>query len=525
MNNCFKEKYDVIIIGASLSGLSAALTLGTKRFDILILEQHNLPGGVATSYVREGVELEASLHEMMGIGSKENPLAVRKFFDENNININWLETDEAFNLVTPNLNVSIKTGKDGNFTRCIQSILEETNNLDDIELKKKLESFFALCRDISNDVDGLLGIDLDKKKLLSTHPKYYLTLGSTALEVINSFKFPKSIVDILSAYWIYLGSPLNELPFTIYATVLNGYLGYGIYVPEHTSFEMSSKMAKKVEEAGIQIEYGVKVDKILIENNCVKGVRLLDGTEILCDYVISGAYANTVYQSMLEPKPDKINELIKINNSHEMSLTCFSVLLVLDKKPEELNINHYVTFYSVNDFDSKQQFDKLARLKDWDYLTSACTSILEDDPKNTIYSINVLPQISAFDDVDVFAYYKIKNELAHYLIELESKRLGVNLFDYIISIEIETPVAVNQYTGAYKGAIYGYRHTMKDHFVARSLVGGENIIDGLFFSGSQQLIGDGMAPAIYNGRIAAKELVGLYIKRRRSKRWLKLSHF
>ncbi|MBQ6258293.1 MAG: FAD-dependent oxidoreductase, partial [Lachnospiraceae bacterium] len=62
----YKDHYDVIIIGAGLSGLSAALHLQSQGVkDILILEKHNLPGGLATSYVRHGFEIEATLHEMM----------------------------------------------------------------------------------------------------------------------------------------------------------------------------------------------------------------------------------------------------------------------------------------------------------------------------------------------------------------------------------------------------------------------------------------------------------------------------
>ena len=81
MSRFYKDKYDVIIIGASLSGLAAAITLLDKGYDVLVLEQHNLPGGVATSFVRNGFELEASLHEMLSIGSETCPLKIRKILE------------------------------------------------------------------------------------------------------------------------------------------------------------------------------------------------------------------------------------------------------------------------------------------------------------------------------------------------------------------------------------------------------------------------------------------------------------
>ena len=50
----YKDHYDVIVIGGALAGLSSALMLADKGLDVLVLERHNLPGGIATSFVRGG---------------------------------------------------------------------------------------------------------------------------------------------------------------------------------------------------------------------------------------------------------------------------------------------------------------------------------------------------------------------------------------------------------------------------------------------------------------------------------------
>ena len=104
----YKDHYQVVIIGGALAGLSAALQLqafGVK--DILILEKHNLPGGLATSFVRDGFEIEATLHEMMSIGPKEDRLKVGQFFDEMGVDIDWLRVPEAYRFVEPKKNIDI----------------------------------------------------------------------------------------------------------------------------------------------------------------------------------------------------------------------------------------------------------------------------------------------------------------------------------------------------------------------------------------------------------------------------------
>ena len=45
-------KYDVVVVGAGLAGLSSALQTAIAGKKVLLIEQHNLPGGCATSFVR-----------------------------------------------------------------------------------------------------------------------------------------------------------------------------------------------------------------------------------------------------------------------------------------------------------------------------------------------------------------------------------------------------------------------------------------------------------------------------------------
>jgi len=63
--------YDVIIIGAGLGGLTAGAKLAKEGKKVLLLEQHDRPGGCATTFKRRGFTMEVGLHEMDGLHPKD----------------------------------------------------------------------------------------------------------------------------------------------------------------------------------------------------------------------------------------------------------------------------------------------------------------------------------------------------------------------------------------------------------------------------------------------------------------------
>ena len=61
-------KYDVIIIGAGMGGLSAGAFLAKEGKTVLILEKHNKPGGYVTSFSRRGYRFDAAIFHLTDMG-------------------------------------------------------------------------------------------------------------------------------------------------------------------------------------------------------------------------------------------------------------------------------------------------------------------------------------------------------------------------------------------------------------------------------------------------------------------------
>ncbi len=333
----YKDHYDVVIIGGALAGMSACLQLqawGIK--DILILEKHNMPGGLATDFVRNGFEIEATLHEMMSIGQPGNRLKVGKFFDDMGVDIKWLPVHECYRVALPNSGIDkiLHHDYDGSYTTVAKEIDEVVPGT-----YEKVHELMLLCRRVYDSMNILSVTPMSKVQMLLKHPDFVKTVGYTATEVINTFGLPKKAVEMLTPYWIYVGNRMDDLPFTIYAFLMADYFT-GSYVCEGFSHEMSMKMQAKCEENGAQYEFNQEVEKILVKDGKVYGVRTARGDEIHCDYVISGPYPNKVYSQMIEPLSEVPVGAIKMINNRKLSVVPVSVIMVIEGTPEENGITN-----------------------------------------------------------------------------------------------------------------------------------------------------------------------------------------
>ena len=498
----YKDHYEVVIIGGGLAGMACALQLQAWGIrDILILEKHNLPGGLATDFVRNGFEIEATLHEMMSIGTEKEPLKVGRFFKDMGVDIDWLPVPECYRVLLPNsgIDATLHEGYE-RAAREVDAVCPGTF--------EKVHELLLLCRRVYDSMNILSVTPMSKIQMLLKHPDFVKTVGYSATEVIDTFGLPKKAVEMLTPYWIYVGNRMDDLPFTIYAFLMADYFT-GSYVCRGYSHEMSMKMERKVEENGAQFEFRQEVEKILVKNGRVYGVRTVRGDEIHCDYVVSAPYPNKVYSQMIEPASEVPEGAVKMVNGRALSVCPVSVILVLEGKPEELGIMNYSTF-SGDTMDTNKIWDNYQNLTEpYNYITTICLNHANPHcvPEGyTQLSITALPMNDPFLNVKEEEYHDLKRRLATEMIETYLRHSGIPDFrDKIVEVEVESPMTIAHYVGAWKGSIYGYSHSLSDHAVARlQMKDQDHFIEGLEFAGAHGMSGDGMGPQITNGRAAAK---------------------
>ena len=88
-------KYDSIVIGSGLGGLTAAAKLAKEGKKVLVIEQHSIPGGCATSFTRQNYTIDVGLHSLDGVYSKGPKLDI---FNELDVfmNVEFVKDETGF---------------------------------------------------------------------------------------------------------------------------------------------------------------------------------------------------------------------------------------------------------------------------------------------------------------------------------------------------------------------------------------------------------------------------------------------
>ena len=111
--------YDVIIIGAGLGGLTAGAKLAKEGKKVLLIEQHNIPGGCATTFKHKDFKVEVGLHMIDGLDEGDQKL---KLFKELGVldNLEFLRVPEFYRFVKPGVDITIPD----NYEQAIEVLTE-----------------------------------------------------------------------------------------------------------------------------------------------------------------------------------------------------------------------------------------------------------------------------------------------------------------------------------------------------------------------------------------------------------------
>ena len=498
-------KFDAVVIGAGNGGLAAACRLAKAGKKTLLIEQHNLPGGVASSFRRGRFEFETALHELCEFGSAENPGGCRQtIVDEFGLDINWYMVPDNFRVIT--------TARDG-------SPIDATLPCGRENFINKMEEYVPGCRESVEKFFDLGAETLaagkymtasgghpDSKLMQEKYPNFLRTAAYPVNRVLKALKMPDKAQDIMNTYWGYLGVDADHLSFMQYVNMVCLYVNHGAWIPEKTSNQLTTGLLERFRAMGGTAWFNCRAEEILFDaEEHVNGLRttsgIVDTRYIICNANPTMAYANLVPQSIV---PDRERKLAA---ARRYSARMFVVYMGLNKSAEELGLKDY-SYFLPQSADSVKEYESLKRIETNKYNIALCYNVVNPkaSPEGTcIVSLTTTYMEDCWSEIDPKDYVKTKNKVASDMIDWFEEKTGIIIRPYIEEFEVATPWTFCRYASVPQGAAYGYELRDWDNMMPRMMMMREEYpIKGLRFCGAASIRGDGFNSAIFSGDMMGK---------------------
>jgi phytoene desaturase len=483
-------KQKIVIVGAGLAGLSAAIRLIGAGRDVTILERESVPGG------RNGLLEKSGYSFDTGPTVLTMPSLIEDVLSTVGENMNdWLELMplrplyRAFYSDGSTLDVHSNTEEmEAEIARVIGG--DEANGY-----RKYVEFVTKLYKYEMNDfIDKNIDSPLD---LLTPNLARLIAIGGfrkLAPKVSQFLKDPRT-QRIYSFQAMYAGvSPQQAL--AIYAVIAYMDAVNGVFFPKGGMHAVPRALANVAVKHGAKIFYNSKVTKLEKKGNRVVAAITEDGSRYECDAIILNPDLPIAYTELLEKPLKRIKKL-------DYSPSC-AVLLVGSKKNYSHIAHHNIHFGNSWDGVFEELIEKKQLMSDPSLLVTVPT---HDDkslaPKNreSYYVLFPTPNLSANIDWRIQAP-KYRDEMVGTL----EKRGYVGFGDAIEVEHLTTPLEWEE-MGLAMGAPFASAHTFtqtgpfRPNNFPRAF---ENVV----FTGSGTQPGVGVPMVIISGKLAAQRILG-----------------
>ena len=452
------DRYDIIVIGSGLGGLTAANRLAYCGHKVLLLEHHHRLGGLATWFRRKGHIFDISLH-----GFPYGMVKTCKKYWNKAIMQSIVQLK---NIVFDNPQFSLKTSFDKNdFTHI-------------------LENHFGVSPDVINrffvTVSGM---------------NFYDDQTMTTRELFNEFFPERSDIHrfLMEPITYANGSTLDD-PAITYGIVFSNFMNRGVFTFEGGTDKLITMMSDELEKNGVTICTKTRVDRIIVEKGKVRGIEARGKTISSKAVVSNSGITNTIYnltdkRAFSDEFLEKAAE-VRVNNS-----SCQVYMGIRDG--EKINDVGDLLFTSTAaEFDSAELLDRETKSKTFSIYYPRTR------PGLNRYTI-VASMNSRYEDwaeLDEEQYENEKQSLiSRSLKDLDRYLPGVaKKIDWT---EAATPKTFNRYTLHTQGTSFGTKFEGLD--VSRSIF---KEISGLFHVGSVGIIMSGWLGAINYGVIVSNDV-------------------
>lgn len=491
------KRQRVVIIGAGLGGLSAAIRLAHAGFEVRVLEQQQTVGGKLQRVTAEGYRFDR------GPSTITLPHLFASVFETVGRRMEDYITLERLRQATRNVFA------DGAIVDLTASAAETAEQIGCYS-QQDAAAYAAFCKEAAR-LYRLADERFLGRLLLDARDKLDPRLAAGFLRVrpltnLNKllrryFQHPNTLA-MLGRYATYVGASPYESP-AIFAMLAHVESELGIYSVRGGTYAIAEAFAKLAKELGVVIQTGVRVSQIMVKNGICRGVETEQGVHD-ADIVVANGDVLSVYSSLIRPehRPSFTNERI---DRYEPSLSGFVQLIGIRRTYEQLL--HHTVFYPER---YEDEFSSIFRQRKPPaeptiYICNAAISDRQAAPAggSSLFVLVNAPYVSKS--------WSWERETENYAMLVRSRLAGFGI-DCLEQADVTmtyTPEQLERDTSAHRGAIYGISSNGARQTFFRPSNRSPDI-QGLWFTGGTTHPGGGTPIVTLCGQLVAEELIKQY---------------
>ena len=488
-----KEDYPVVIIGAGLGGLCCGALLAKQGFPVTVVEQHNIPGGYATSFDRAQGKFtfDVSLHRISVNSDTMQLLKELGVLDK----IELVKIPNNTRVITPAHDIRMSTDLKQKAIRLSEKFPDE---------KKGIENYLKEMQDVAYELESLR-VNKSRQDFPSRFPKLWKIRNKTLSAFVDDYIKNPDLKESLTSGWGSFGLPPSKLSAFFYVIASSTGESNPGYIKKRSQ-DLSYALAESIEEFGGQILYENLIEKIDIKNKAVSGLITDQGDYLPAKIVISNANAITTLKKMLPQKtlpPDYINSV----DNFKTSLSTFVIWLGLNQEVNRTIKDSRIIISS-------------GRGSEAEYLSCLRGEVEKVTPSVIIYdnyykgyslpgtSTVTIISMCGFQPWQRFEsdykagrkadYNKEKERWTNILMNKVEEKAIPGLSSMVEVKEAATPLTNWYYTRNPEGAIYGFDQTVDNSFMNR--IKNRVPVKGLYLAGAWGNPGGGYTGALRGGQ-------------------------
>ena len=480
----------VVVVGAGLAGLSAALRLAGAGRKVTVLERESVPGGRNGLLNKDGYAFDT------GPSVLTMPSLINDAFNCVGEDMkDWLELTpltplyRAFYADGSQLDVHANTGE------MEAEIAKHISSEEAAGYRRYVDFVTKLYKYEMNDfIDRNIDSPLN---LLTPNLARLIALGGfrRLSPKVNQFMKDPRLQKVYSFQAMYAGvSPQQAL--AIYAVIAYMDSVNGVFFPKGGMHAVPRALAAAAEKHGVVFKYNTTVTNVEVSNGRAKAVITESGERYECDAVILNPDLPVAYRELLGKSPVSIKRL-------KYSPSCVTLLIGSSKK-YDFAAHHNIHFGHSWDGVFDELIKKKQLMSDPSILVTIPT---HDDPnlappgKHSYYVLFPTPNLDS--DID---WNKQAGPYRDQMIKTIEER-GYTGFGDSIETEVMTTPLDWKNQGMEMGAPFASAHTFfqTGPFRPRNMAQG---IENVVFAGSGTQPGVGVPMVLISGRLAAERIVG-----------------